>query len=119
MTMFAGITWLAITTKVKVAESTEDLIGMPPGTEQKTVIAQVAQAVFSNFTPMFSRRPSWRVSNTTSKPICRSTGRAFSDSTLGGCASKSITLGNTLKRMSAPAASSGSMVTLNSSARFE
>jgi amino acid transporter len=53
MTMFAGITWLAITTKVKVAESTEDLIGMPPGTEQKTVIAQVAQAVFSNFTPMF------------------------------------------------------------------
>jgi hypothetical protein len=38
---------------VKVAETTEDLIGMPPGTEQKTVIAQVAQAVFSNFTPMF------------------------------------------------------------------
>jgi amino acid transporter len=53
MTMFGGITWLAITTKVKVAETTEDLIGMPPGTEQKTVIAQVAQAVFSNFTPMF------------------------------------------------------------------
>ena len=36
-----------------MAETTEDLIGMPPGTEQKTVIAQVAQAVFSNFTPMF------------------------------------------------------------------
>jgi amino acid transporter len=53
MTMFGGITWLAVATKVKVAESTEDLIGMPPGTEQKTVIAQVAQAVFSNFTPMF------------------------------------------------------------------
>jgi amino acid transporter len=53
MTMFAGITWLAVVTKVKVAESTEDLIGMPPGTEQKTVIAQIAQAVFSNFTPMF------------------------------------------------------------------
>ena len=53
MTMFAGITWLAVVTKVKVAETTEDLIGMPPGTEQKTVIAQVAQAVFSNFTPMF------------------------------------------------------------------
>ena len=53
MTMFAGITWLAVVTKVKVAETNEDLIGMPPGTEQKTVIAQVAQAVFSNFTPMF------------------------------------------------------------------
>jgi amino acid transporter len=53
MTMFGGITWLAVTTKVKVAETTEDLIGMPEGTEQKTVIAQVAQAVFSNFTPMF------------------------------------------------------------------
>ena len=53
MTMFAGITWLAVVTKVKVAETTEDLIGMPPGTEQKTVIAQVAQAVFSNFAPMF------------------------------------------------------------------
>ncbi len=53
MTMFAGITWLAITTEVKVAESAEDLIGMPPGAEQKTVIAQVAQAVFSDFTPMF------------------------------------------------------------------
>jgi amino acid transporter len=53
MTMFAGITWLAVVTKVKVAESTDELIGMPPGTEQKTVIAQIAQAVFSNFTPMF------------------------------------------------------------------
>ena len=52
-TMFAGITWLAIVTKVKVAESNEDLIGLPPGTSQKTVIAQVAEAVFSDFHVMF------------------------------------------------------------------
>ncbi|MGB8021595.1 MAG: APC family permease [Candidatus Nanopelagicales bacterium] len=52
-TMFAGITWLAVTTQVKIAESNDSLIGMPEGAEQKTVIAQVAQAVFSNFTPMF------------------------------------------------------------------
>ena len=36
-----------------MAETNEDLIGMPPGTEQKTVIAQVAQAVFSDFPVMF------------------------------------------------------------------
>jgi amino acid transporter len=53
MTMFGGITWLAVTTKVKVASSTDLLIGAPPGTEQKTVIAQVAQAVFSDFPVMF------------------------------------------------------------------
>lgn len=48
MTMFASITWLALKTDVRVAESTEDLIGMPDGATQKTVIAQVANAVFSN-----------------------------------------------------------------------
>jgi amino acid transporter len=48
MTMFASITWLALETDVRVAESTEDLIGMPDGATQKTVIAQVANAVFSN-----------------------------------------------------------------------
>ncbi len=53
MTMFGGITWLAIMTKVKVAESSEELIGMPEGAQQKTVIAQVAQAVFSDFPFMF------------------------------------------------------------------
>jgi amino acid transporter len=51
--MFAGITWLAIQTQVKVAEEDAYLIGLPPGQEQKTVIAQVAQAVFSNFPFMF------------------------------------------------------------------
>jgi amino acid transporter len=48
MTMFVGITWLALETQVHVAESNEDLIGMPEGTYQKTVIAQVAETVFSN-----------------------------------------------------------------------
>jgi amino acid transporter len=52
MTMFAGITWLALETKVRIAEDNEHLIGIPEGAYQKTVIAQVAQAVFSNFTPM-------------------------------------------------------------------
>jgi amino acid transporter len=47
--MFAGITWLAIETQVKVAESDDLLIGLPEGQEQKTVIAQVANAVFSDF----------------------------------------------------------------------
>lgn len=45
-TMFAGITWLALASGVKVAERNEDLIGLPPGQEQKTVIVQIAQAVF-------------------------------------------------------------------------
>ncbi len=49
MTMFAAITWLAIYTGVKVAEKDSDLIGLPEGQNQKTVIAQVADAVFSDF----------------------------------------------------------------------
>jgi amino acid transporter len=49
MTMFTGITWLALQTGVKVAERNEDLVGLPPGQEQKTVIAQIAQAVYSGF----------------------------------------------------------------------
>jgi amino acid transporter len=53
ITMFMSITLLALVTKVKVAENSADLIGLPEGQDQKTVIAQIAQAVFSNFTPMF------------------------------------------------------------------
>lgn len=48
-TMFGGITWLAVRSGVQVTESDRDLIGMPAGAEQKTVIAQVADAVFQNF----------------------------------------------------------------------
>ena len=47
--MFSGITWLAVKTQVKVAEHNEALIGLPEGARQKTVIAQVSQAVFSDF----------------------------------------------------------------------
>ncbi|MBK6763526.1 MAG: APC family permease [Micrococcales bacterium] len=53
ITMFMSITILALVTKVKVTENPEDLIGLPPGQDQKTVIAQIAQAVFSNFPAMF------------------------------------------------------------------
>ena len=49
MAMFAAITWLALYTGVKVAEKDSDLIGLPEGQNQKTVIAQVADAVFSDF----------------------------------------------------------------------
>ena len=48
MTMFASITWLAIETGVQVAEHDADLVGMPAGEHQKTVIAQIANTVFSN-----------------------------------------------------------------------
>lgn len=47
MTMFAGITWLAIATRVKITEVDADLIGKPAGAVQQTVIVQVAEAVFS------------------------------------------------------------------------
>ncbi len=46
MAMFAGITWLALATGVKVTEFNEDLVGLPEGQLQKTVIVQVADAVF-------------------------------------------------------------------------
>ncbi len=49
MTMFSAITWLAIKTGVKVAEYDRDLVGLPPGQQQKQVIAQVADAVFGDF----------------------------------------------------------------------
>ena len=48
MTMFACITWLALETGVQIAEHNADLVGMPEGEQQKTVIAQIANAVFSN-----------------------------------------------------------------------
>lgn len=51
MTMFSSITWLAVQTDVKKTEFDRDLIGLPPGDEQKTVMVQVAEAVFHNFSP--------------------------------------------------------------------
>lgn len=49
MTMFASITWLALTTGVKVTGDDADLVGLPEGQSQKTVIVQIAQAVFGSF----------------------------------------------------------------------
>jgi len=49
ITMFLGVTVLALVTKVHITELDANLIGLPAGQEQKTVIVQVAQAVFSNF----------------------------------------------------------------------
>ena len=49
-TMFAAITYLAIYTQVKVTDNDADLIGLPPGQDQKTVVVQIAQAVFGDLT---------------------------------------------------------------------
>lgn len=50
MAMFSGITWLAMKTGVRVADEAHGsvLVGIPEGVQQKTVIAQIAQAVYSN-----------------------------------------------------------------------
>lgn len=45
-TMFFSITWLALQSGVKVTEQDSELIGLPEGETQKTVIVQIAQAVF-------------------------------------------------------------------------
>ncbi len=49
MSMFAAITWLALATGVKITSDDSDLVGLPEGQPQKTVIVQVAQAVFGSF----------------------------------------------------------------------
>ena len=49
MAMFVSITWLALSTGVKVTGDDADLVGLPDGQPQKTVIVQVAQAVFGDF----------------------------------------------------------------------
>jgi amino acid transporter len=47
VTMFSGVTALALISDVHVAEHSEDLVGFH-GTDQRTVIAQVAAAVFGD-----------------------------------------------------------------------
>jgi amino acid transporter len=44
--MFAGVTVLALITRVRVADDPSRLVGAPAGYEQRTAIAQVAGAVF-------------------------------------------------------------------------
>ena len=46
VTMFAGLTAMALITRVHVAEDTAALVGAPEGYAQRTVIAQIAGAVF-------------------------------------------------------------------------
>ncbi len=49
MSMFTAITWLATVTNVRMAEHDADLIGLPAGQTQKTAIAQISQAIFTDF----------------------------------------------------------------------
>ncbi|HTY29578.1 MAG TPA: APC family permease [Mycobacterium sp.] len=56
ITMFAGVTALALIAKTRVVENTCDLVGFPGDCEsepQRTVIAQLASAVFGNNSIMF------------------------------------------------------------------
>jgi amino acid transporter len=54
ITMFAGIMAFGHVTRMKLAEDpARQLAGAPPGYEQQTAIAQIAHAVFSNFSPGF------------------------------------------------------------------
>jgi amino acid transporter len=52
VSMFAGVTALALASHVHYAPA-QDLIGMPRGTTQRTVIAQVGRAVFGDNSPLF------------------------------------------------------------------
>jgi amino acid transporter len=49
VSLFMGIVMLAKETGVKIAETPEQLVGAPPGYHQKTLIAQLADAVFHGF----------------------------------------------------------------------
>ena len=53
VTMFAGITALAMAAHVHVVDNTARLVGAPTGYEQRTVIAQLAGAVFGHHSPFF------------------------------------------------------------------
>jgi amino acid transporter len=53
ITMFAGITVLALIARVRVAENAGLLVDAPAGYTQKTVITQVAAAVSGNGSPLF------------------------------------------------------------------
>ncbi|MDX6225557.1 MAG: hypothetical protein QOE64_1933 [Frankiales bacterium] len=46
LTMFIGVTYLAIHAKVKVTEHNSQIVGFPSGQSQDTVIAQIGAAVF-------------------------------------------------------------------------
>jgi amino acid transporter len=48
ITMFAGITALAVVTRVRVAEDPSRLVGLPAGQQQRTALSQIGLAVFGN-----------------------------------------------------------------------
>jgi amino acid transporter len=48
VTMFAGITALAVLTDVHMAEDTANLIGLPAGSAQRTALSQIALAVLGD-----------------------------------------------------------------------
>ncbi|MFB9369313.1 APC family permease [Kitasatospora sp. NPDC001664] len=51
--MFMGIIYLARLTGAQMAEDPSQLVGAPADYHQKTALAQISEAVFSNFTPGF------------------------------------------------------------------
>jgi amino acid transporter len=51
--MLIGIVWMGNLTGLKMSENTSQLIGAPANYHQKTALAQISSAVFSNFTPGF------------------------------------------------------------------
>ena len=53
ITMFAGLTALALATHVHVVDDTARLIGAPEGYEQRTVIAQLGASVFGGHSVFF------------------------------------------------------------------
>ena len=53
VTMFAGVTALALASHVHTAEDPTQLVGLPAGATPRTVIAQVGRAVFGGSSPMF------------------------------------------------------------------
>ena len=53
ITMFAGITALAIASHVHMAEDTANLIGFPAGAEQRTAISQIGIATFGETLPFY------------------------------------------------------------------
>jgi amino acid transporter len=53
ITMFAGITALAIASHVHMAENPANLIGLPAGAEQRTAISQIGIATFGETFPFY------------------------------------------------------------------
>jgi amino acid transporter len=53
ITMFAGITVLALLAHVHMAEDTSALLGAPPGYEQKTALSQIGLATFGASAPFY------------------------------------------------------------------